>query len=309
MSIRVLVVDDSNTVRQALCTQLKERGIDTDTARNGNEALDKLVPGHTFDVVITDLKMPGMVDGERLIDTLKKDPALASLPVIVVTAFSERDSQLRNLEHGAAAFFGKPWDADVLAITVRYHAKQKSREELLASDSRTDALTGLGNRRYGVARLQEAIDLSRRNKRQLAVVLLDIDHFKRVNDTFGHPGGDDVLRHVAYELRRVSRSSDIVARWGGEEFLFIFPETDLSQATQIVDRFRAHLAGQSVEMPSAQSQIAVTISGGAAELEPRDTPESLVARADSALYKAKDEGRNRLIASQAGKLFAVIAAA
>jgi diguanylate cyclase (GGDEF)-like protein len=308
VNTRVLVVDDSNTIRQALCAQLKERGIEPDTARSGSEALEKLAPGHSFDVVITDLKMPGLLDGERLIDTLKHDAELASLPVIVVSAFSERDAQLRNLELGAAAFFGKPWDPDLLAATVRYHAKQKSREELLACDSRTDALTGLGNRRYGVVRLQEAIDLSRRSKRLLSVVLLDIDHFKRVNDTFGHPGGDDVLRHVALELRRVSRSTDVVARWGGEEFLFIFPETDLADALQIVDRFRTHLASGPVTMPSARTDTPVTISGGAAELEAEDTPETLMARVDAALYKAKEEGRNRLMASQAGQLFPVHAA-
>jgi two-component system, cell cycle response regulator len=308
VTIRVLVVDDSATIRQALCTQLKERGIETDTARNGNEALDKLTVGHGFDVVITDLKMPGIVDGERLIDTLKRDAGLSSLPVIVVTAFSERDAQLRHLEQGAAAFFGKPWDADVLAVTVRYHARQKSRADLLASDSRTDALTGLGNRRNGVTRLQEEIDKCRRNRRMLSVVMIDIDHFKRVNDTHGHPGGDDVLRHVAQQLRSVSRSSDVIVRWGGEEFLFVFPETDLSQATQIVDRFRAHLAAQPIAMPSSGAELVVTISGGAAELEARDTPESLVARADEALYKAKESGRNRLVASQAGELFPVIAA-
>src|SRR4030095_3997974 len=94
VSIRVLVVDDSNTIRQALCTHLKERGIETDTARNGGEALDKLVPGHSFDVVVTHLKMPGLLDGERLIDTLKKDAALAEIPVIVVSAFNDKDKQL-----------------------------------------------------------------------------------------------------------------------------------------------------------------------------------------------------------------------
>ena len=308
MSIRVLVVDDSNTIRQALCSHLKERGIETDTARNGNEALDKLVPGHGFDVVITDLKMPGLLDGERLLDTLRHDAALSDIPVIVVSAFNDKDKQLHNLSHGAAAFFGKPWDPDLLAVTVKYHAGRNKRLEGIAYDSRTDPLTGLGNRRAGVERLQEEISTCQRHRRLLSVVLLDIDHFKRVNDTYGHPGGDDVLRHVARELRAVSRASDVVARWGGEEFLFIFPDTDLSDATQIIERFRAHLASQTVDIPSAGTLGTVTISGGAAEFEAKDTPESLLARVDAALYKAKAEGRNRLMASQAGQLFPVRAA-
>jgi diguanylate cyclase (GGDEF)-like protein len=313
VNTRVLVVDDSNTIRQALCTHLKERGIETDTARNGQEALDKLAPGHAFDVVITDLKMPGLVDGERLIDTLKKDAALAPIPVIVVSAFNDKDKQLHNLLHGAAAFFGKPWDPDLLAVTVNYHAEQKHRLEHVASDSMTDPLTGLSNRRYGLKRLQEELDLCLRSRgskerRLLSIVLLDIDHFKHVNDTYGHPGGDDVLRHVARELRSVSRSSDVVARWGGEEFVFIFPDTDLSKASQIIERFRAHLASQSVEIPSAGTLGTVTISGGAAEFESRDTAETMLARVDAALYKAKQDGRNRLMASQSGQLFPVRAA-
>ena len=302
MSIRVLVVDDSNTIRQALCQQLRERGIETDTARNGDEALDKLAPGHSFDVVITDLKMPGLVNGEKLIDSLKKNPDLASLPVIVVSAFHERDTQLDLLKREAAAFFGKPWDPDLLALTVRYHGLQKEREENLASDSMTDPLTGLRNRRYGLKRLEEEISKCQRHRLLLSVVLLDIDHFKHVNDRYGHPGGDDVLRHVAHELRAVSRASDVVARWGGEEFLFIFPGTDLSDATQIIERFRALLHEQTVEIPSAGTLGKVTISGGAAEFEKGDTPETLLARADAALYKAKADGRDCQFASQAGEL-------
>src|SRR6185436_16402617 len=106
----------------------------------------------------------------------------------------------------------------------------------------------------------------------------------------------------------VSRSSDVVARWGGEEFLFIFPDTDLSKASQIIERFRAHLASQSVEIPSAGTLGTVTISGGAVEFESRDTAETLLARVDAALYKAKQEGRNRLMACQSGQVFPVRAA-
>ena len=313
MSIRVLVVDDSNTIRQALCRDLKEREIETDSARNGGEALDKLGPGHRFDVVITDLKMPGLVDGERLIDTLKKDAALAEIPVIVVSAFSDKDKQLHNLMHGAAAFFGKPWDPDLLAVTVKYHAAQKHRLDHVSSDSMTDPLTGLSNRRYAHKRLQEELDLCLRSRgskerRYLSVVLLDIDHFKHVNDTYGHPGGDDVLRHVARELRSISRSSDVVARWGGEEFLFIFPGTDLGEASEIIERFREHLATHTVDIPSAGTLSTVTISGGVAEFELRDTEETLLARVDAALYKAKQEGRNKLMASQSGRVFPVLSA-
>jgi two-component system cell cycle response regulator len=114
-----------------------------------------------------------------------------------------------------------------------------------------------------------------------------------------------VLQHVARALRTTSRASDIVVRWGGEEFLFIFPETDLTAAAAIVDRFRAQLADAPIALPSAGTALKVTVSGGVAELEQHDSPESLVERADQALYGAKDAGRNTLMASQLGELIPV----
>ncbi|MHC5209815.1 MAG: GGDEF domain-containing response regulator [Planctomycetota bacterium] len=308
MSIRVLVVDDSATVRYKVCEVLQQAGMDVEQARSGREALEQLGDSHSIDVIITDLMMPGLVDGEKLIECLQKRSQLAMLPVIVLTALNEKDVHVRNLEKGASAFFGKPWDDDLLIATVRRLAQIKTREATFANDSRTDVLTGLFNRRYGAERLDELMSQCRRYGRLLSVVLLDIDHFKRVNDTLGHAAGDEVLRHVTRELRSASRASDIVVRWGGEEFLFIFPETDLSQAATIVDRFRARLAEAPILLNVAKTSMPLTISGGIAELEEHDTRETFVERADQALYRAKETGRNRLIASQLGELVPICAA-
>jgi two-component system cell cycle response regulator len=117
-----------------------------------------------------------------------------------------------------------------------------------------------------------------------------------------------VLRHIANELRATSRASDIVVRWGGEEFLFVFPETDLSQAATIVDRFRARIAAAPVILTAVGTAMPLTISGGIAELEEHDTPQTLVERSDQALYRAKETGRNRLMASQLGELIPIHAA-
>ena len=144
-------------------------------------------------------------------------------------------------------------------------------------------------------RLNEEIERARRYGRDLSVVLLDIDHFKQVNDTLGHQAGDEVLQAVASQLGALSRSTDCVIRWGGEEFLFVFPETTTDEAAGIVERLRAHLESFPVHVSAEGGRaVPVTISGGVATLDVTDTLETLVYRADQALYRAKEEGRNQL---------------
>ncbi|HTE05699.1 MAG TPA: diguanylate cyclase [Planctomycetota bacterium] len=307
MSTRVLIVDDAATIRAKLSITLVANGFEVQTANDGSQALELLAPGHAFDVIISDLRMPG-VDGCSLITKLQSDPDLALLPVVIITASEEKLDHLRNLEAGASAYLLKPWDDEVLIATVRRLAKQKLRQVELAHDSRTDPLTGLNNRRFGVERLNQEIERCRRYGGSLTVAMIDIDHFKRVNDTLGHAAGDDVLVKVSSELRRVSRATDLVLRWGGEEFLFAFAQTDLVQAAGIVERFRAQLAGAPVAVRAAGVDVPVTVSGGVATLEADDTLDTLVDRADSALYKAKESGRNRLLMWQLGRLSPVAAA-
>jgi diguanylate cyclase (GGDEF)-like protein len=308
MSIRVLLVDDSNTIRVMYRNLLAKQEMEVETASNGLEAMGKLQPGHTFDVVITDLRMPG-IDGEKLVKSIHGCDHLQTLPVLVLTSSEERDDKLRNIEAGAAAYFTKgAMDHDIFVATIRQFAKKKVQNTGFMDDSRTDMLTGLFNRRHGNERLGEELQKFTRYGHRFAVALLDIDHFKKINDTLGHKAGDDVLRRVASELRGASRQSDIVIRWGGEEFLFVFPGTSLAQAAAIVERFRAQLASSPVLLEAGGSGVPVTISGGVAEVEGGDTIESLVRRADQALYKAKETGRNRLLMWQLGQMVPVMAA-
>jgi two-component system, cell cycle response regulator len=307
MTIRVLIADDAPTVRYALTSILNAAGIETDTAKDGLEALDKLKPGHGFDVLVSDLRMPAM-DGCTLISTIQASPDLCTLPVLIITVSTEKEDYLRNLEAGASAYLVKPWDNDVLLATVRRLAKQSTRQVEFQRDSRTDPLTGLHNRRYGVERLTGELERCRRYGATLSVAMIDIDHFKRINDTLGHAAGDDVLVRVSAELRRASRSTDVVLRWGGEEFLFAFAQTDIDQAAGIVERFRSQLAAVPIAVRAAGVDVPVTVSGGVACFEPEDTLETLVGRADDALYKAKESGRNRLLMWQLGRLAPVNAA-
>jgi len=307
MSIRVLVVDDSATIRHSLKTLLSAEGCEVEVARNGLEAIEKLRQPIEFDVIVSDLKMPG-VDGHTLVSTLQKTEEFQSLPVVILTSSTERDDHIRNLEAGASAYIVKPWEDAVLLATVRRLAKLRSRHVSLERDSRTDMLTGLFNRRYGEQRLAAELESFTRYARGFAVAMVDIDHFKRVNDTLGHAAGDEILRRVSADLRRVSRTTDLVVRWGGEEFLFVFPQTGLAQAAAILERFRAQLAGKPVTEWVEAGLTPVTISGGVAEVVAGDTLEQLVGRADEALYEAKRSGRNRLLMWQRGEIVPVAAA-
>ena len=307
MSIRVLVVDDSATIRHTVNKLLTGEGMQVVLARNGLEAINLLRTDDGFDVVVSDLRMPG-VDGHTLVSTLQHAEEFVSLPVVILTSSTEQDDHVRNLEAGASAYITKPWDDAVLLATVRRLAKQRNRSVALERDSRTDVLTGLFNRRYGEQRLKQELETFGRHGRAFTVALVDIDHFKRINDTLGHSAGDEVLRRVAAELRRASRASDLVIRWGGEEFLFVFPETALVQAGAIVERFRTQLAAHPVEVAAGEGPVPVTISGGLSEIAAGDTLEELVARADKGLYAAKGSGRNRLLQFERGQFVPVAAA-
>jgi two-component system cell cycle response regulator len=307
MSIRVLVVDDSATVRFKLKTLLEKHGLAVEQAGNVGEALARLAPGHAIDVIVTDLRMPGL-DGNKLVDSVGRCDELNALPVVVLTSSEEKDDRLRNIESGAAAYFNKgKLDEDEFVVQIRRLAKQKASTTELKHDSRTDRLTGIASRRYGDVRLAEELQKLARYGQPFAVALLDIDHFKRINDSLGHKAGDDVLRRLAAELRAVSRASDLVVRWGGEEFLFVFPGTSASQAAGIVERLRAHLAATPIALDGGTS-VPVTISGGVAEAQAGESAEDLVARADKGLYRAKETGRNRLLRWEAGELLPVAAA-
>ena len=284
MTTRVLVVDDSATVRFELTRQLTDAGFDVVDARSGQEALKKLAPGHGVDVIVSDLKMPG-IDGKTLVKTVQHSSDLAVIPVYILTSSTDVDDHIQNLDAGASAYITKPWNTDVLVATINRLASLKQRQSEMAVQSRIDRLTGLTNRGHGEVRLQEEIDRCRRYGREMAVAMVDIDHFKKINDTLGHAAGDEVLRSVSARLRAVSRASDTIVR------------------------FRAHLAGNPVHVKvSGGLDLPVTVSGGVAGLEADDTAESLVERADSALYRAKESGRNQLLMWQLGQLQPVLSA-
>jgi diguanylate cyclase (GGDEF)-like protein len=295
-------------VRFKLKALLEKHEIAVEQAGNVSEALGKLGTGNTIDVIVTDLRMPGL-DGSRLVDSVAHCEEIASVPCIILTSSEERDDRLNTIEKGAVAYFNKgDLDEELFLATIRRFAKAKVRATGFEHGSRIDPLTGLSNRRHGVDRLTEELQKHERYGHTFAVALLDIDHFKAINDTLGHLAGDAVLRKLAGELRGVSRASDMIIRWGGEEFLFVFPGTSAAQAAAIVERFRAHLASGPITLEGGGAPVPVTISGGVTEVQRGDTLEAVVQRADQGLYRAKETGRNRLLLWQSGELVPVAAA-
>ena len=288
MTIRVLVVDDSATVRFKLKTLLEKQKMEVEQAGNVTDALSKLTPGHSIDVVVTDLRMPGL-DGCKLVDTISRCDEISAVPVIVLTSSEERDDRLRNIESGAAAYFNKAGlDEDVFAATIRRFARQKVTTTELKQESRTDALTGLSNRRHGVLRLQEELHKLERYGHSFTVALLDIDHFKKVNDTHGHQTGDKVLKGVAEILKKKVRGG-MAFRYGGEEMAILMPKAASDEAAGAAERLRKAIEARKI------GGVAVTASFGVAQLDgAMRSGDDLVERADQALYRAKEGGRNRV---------------
>jgi diguanylate cyclase (GGDEF)-like protein/PAS domain S-box-containing protein len=180
-----------------------------------------------------------------------------------------------------------------LVMVIREIGDRKRMQEKLELQATTDGLTGLYNRHYIIEKIQAAFETFRRSGEPFSLVIADIDLFKQVNDAFGHNGGDGVLRFVAEELGKESRLCDTIARWGGEEFLFLLPSTDINLAMRIAERVRCRFEGKPFNWEGKQLSISLTF--GVVSVYAQDTPESLIDRADQAMYQGKREGRNRVV--------------
>jgi two-component system cell cycle response regulator len=294
----VLIADDSLVVRAVVRTGLEDEGYRVIEAVDGLTALEECRQ-EPPDVILLDIEMPGL-DGYQVLSELKRDPGLENIPVVFLTSRSGTEDVVAGLRGGAHDYLKKPFEPIELLARVgsAIHVKKlqdqlQQRNAELDRTSRTDQLTGLFNRRH----LDE--ELMRRNKDSLrhddpvCLLLLDIDHFKHVNDTYGHPVGDQVLREFAQRMSLGVRAGDVAGRWGGEEFLVILARTDLAGAQEVAERIRSATAA--TPMTAAGQDIGVTVSGGCA-MGPGDSAGDVVRLADQCLYKAKQAGRNRIVA-------------
>jgi len=289
MSARILVVDD-NEVNLELVVMLESEHYVASTATDGFEALAKIA-AEKPDIVLLDVMMPG-IDGFEVCRCIKADPTLADIPVIMVTVLSDVDDLVRGLEAGANDFVTKPFNVLALMARVDSQLRQKQHYESIVEQALVDPLTSAFNRRYLDAHAPRLAARCRAERSPFAVLMIDVDNLKRINDAHGHPAGDRALRQVVDRVTSALRPSDLVGQVGGDEFVVVMPETDLAAALQVAERLRSRIGDMPVDGTTVTVSIGVAASGPDVEEE----LEATLQRADAALYEAKRTGGNRVVA-------------
>jgi diguanylate cyclase (GGDEF)-like protein len=297
----VLVIDDSGVARHKIIDTLRDRSLFDFylEAEDGSRGMEVLL-NHPVDVVLCDMEMP-VIGGLKFLEMRNGKEELRDVPVILLTGHEDRESMIRGLEEGASDYIAKPFDERELVARVKVQLKIKSLQDslkrsnlLLYEQSNTDPLTGLCNRRCFMEAMSKEFNRSSRAHTPLSLVMADIDHFKKINDSYGHQQGDAVLVDVADLLSTHLREYDKAARFGGEEFALIFPEADIPQAVEVAERIRTETAALSFD--GKLKNLHLTVSLGVATY-PRggiSSVDDLIREADSALYTAKRSGRNRV---------------
>jgi two-component system cell cycle response regulator len=246
-------------------------------------------------------------DALRLVGQVRTVERTRHLPILLITEPEENARLLRGIDLGANDYIVRPVDRNELLARVRTQVRRRRYTEQLRDNLQqsmelavTDPLTGLFNRRYMERHLGTLVEKTAGRGKSLSVLILDIDYFKSVNDRFGHDAGDDVLREFADRMRTCVRGIDLACRYGGEEFVVVMPDTDLSVATMVAERIRRKIAGDPFPVQRGERSIEVTISIGiAGRISPDEDAMAIFKRADEALYRAKRDGRNRVVADAA----------
>jgi two-component system cell cycle response regulator len=300
---RILVVDDHPRSATRLIESLSKTH-DTFVEPDPHAALIRLNE-HNFDLLIVSLSLQN-ADGLRLCSQVRSMDRTRHLPIIILVEPGDDARLLRGLDMGVNDYVMRPVERHELLARVKTQIKRKRHTDYLRNRLEEsvelaiiDPLTGLHNRRYMEGHLRTLLAEALQTGRALSILVADIDHFKLVNDTHGHDGGDSVLREFSARLQRNTRGIDLACRLGGEEFVVIMPDTDIARAYQVGERLRACIAADMFQI-APETRIRVTASVGLATLERSDdTPESVFKRADNALYAAKRRGRNRVVADAA----------
>jgi diguanylate cyclase (GGDEF)-like protein len=290
-SPRLLAIDDSELIHRLLQVRLQGERLELHGALSAQEGLQKareLMP----EVILLDIELDTM-DGFEVLAHLKSDPKTQDIAVIFISAVSDTMDRVRGLDLGAVDFIAKPFEVAELKARVRSALRMQHLVKMLEHRAQIDSLSGLWNRRYFDQRLQQEWSEARRHGRSLSLIMCDVDRFKRLNDQFGHPFGDQVIERVA-QILSGGRGSDITCRYGGEEFGVILPSTAADRALEVAERHRVAIESHTW---SGHDDVIVTSSFGVADLKSLPTDagmEQLVQAADMALYRAKQSGRNRV---------------
>jgi diguanylate cyclase (GGDEF)-like protein len=296
---KILIVDDSRLIAHVAKTMLTKRGHEIIVAQDGKAGLEA-AKSEKPDIILLDVIMP-IMDGYEVCEHLKEDDSTKEIPIIMVTSKAEAADKVKGLEMGALDYVTKPFDEGELIARVNIHLRLRELYEAVQEQNRQlqemanrDGLTGLYNHRYFHEQLSQDFLRAKRYHENLSCVLFDIDFFKKFNDTYGHQTGDIVLKALASVVQHATRESDLAARYGGEEFALILYHTDGPAAYEAAERLRTMV--ESHEVQDNGNVLRVTISIGVATFPHERVHDSkeLVDYADQALYKAKDNGRNRV---------------
>jgi two-component system, cell cycle response regulator len=296
---RILIIDNRRASYERIAKVLAgEHKVDIEV--DPQEALFHAAEGD-YDLLIVSLALENF-DALRLCSQVRSLERTRNVPILVVVEVEDNARLLRGLEIGVNDYLMRPIDANELLARVRtqirkrrYGARLRDNVQMSMELAVTDPLTGLYNRRYMESHVTSLVEQALARGKPLALLVLDIDYFKAVNDAHGHDAGDDVLREFATRLKKSIRGIDLACRYGGEEFVVVMPETDLAVATMVAERLRRRIASEAFSIQQGARSIEVTISIGIAGLGRTDSPATVLKRADQALYRAKRDGRNRVV--------------
>ncbi len=303
--MKILIADDSPTTLFALKKNLEEWGYEVCEVKDGLEAWQTLNKENPPRIAVLDWMMPGM-DGVQICKKLQERTESPFVYTILLTSKTEKEDLVFALENGAHNFQSKPISPEELRSHVNVgrrlvEADDKIKEYAaqMKSLAQTDVLTGICNRRYFMEQGTNMFKSAKRTDRPLSVMLLDIDHFKKVNDTFGHAAGDEVLKKMSISALGKLRDIDLFGRIGGEEFAVVMPEAAIEGAHKTADRLRKSLS--ELEIKFDNKTISFTVSIGVTTRRPEDeTLEEVLKRSDAYLYAAKEGGRNRVVSTDVG---------
>ena len=297
--LTVLVIEDHPDQRDLLAIVLQREGYRVVTASNGVEALEKL-ESENVQIALSDIMMPKM-DGFELIKQVRSNPSLKSIYLILITARIQEGDRVRGLDLGADDYITKPFSFSELLARIRVGSRVVQYQQHLEYQTQVDSLTGLFNRRAFENKMNEEFERSKRYHNQLSILILDIDNFKMINDTYGHHGGDAALVKISETLRERTRQSDFPSRYGGEEFVLVLPETDQDNALQVANKIHESIRRNSFGTTTRPFTLTVSIGVSSTSAQVYSDWRDLVADADRALYLAKNSGKDRIEVWQAEK--------
>jgi len=298
--MKILIADDDAIMRALSLSGLTRLGYQVEVATNGDEAWAALQQPQAPELAILDWQMPGMT-GIEICRKLRERRDCAYVYVILLTGKHTLKDLVAGMEAGADDYMTKPFKPAELTARVRSGQRVLDlQRELLAAQAQLrvlanhDSLTSLWNRRMILARLQEELARTRRESNSVGAILLDIDHFKRINDALGHAQGDEVLLQVAKRLTKTIRPYDSVGRYGGEEFLIVAAHCNMAETFKLAERVRSTLCSAPVQSSGGPIEVTASFGVSATTVGEELDPKTLIDAADRALYRAKESGRNRV---------------